>query len=772
MERKVTSIRQTFRRLRTRWYYFLIAFLIAFPLGVLYTKLSPQQYKVKASLLLKSEMPSVQSEGFLTEIGLRKPSSIADEIGILRSNSVVEKTIRELDFGVSYFTKKDFLTQEKYGNSPFTIEIDSVVSQMIGVPVYVELISSTRFRVQASGKNVSIYNPYTNRVESVVSQVEINEEVPLGKPFVNKYLSFSVEFSGPFKVDSDTKTFFVLQQIQSLTESYRNRLSIAPISSESFIVELTLKGNVASKEMAFLNKLLEVYLKNELYKKNQLGLKTIQFIDSQLRGSSDTLGADGTLELFRSSNNILDISSGSDNLNRSLRKSMNNRAGLDNTLKYYRFLANALQQENGLAKATAPSTQGVNDPVLNNHLTDLAKLIQERSALTAKARENAALIEIVDSKIADGSKSLMDHINKQIKSTTAAITDIDSRIAKIQKTIDVLPKNDRELVNIQGGFTLNDNVYNYLLQKRTEAGISIASNSIQKTIIDKPYRVGDGPVSPNRTLVFIFAGLGAIVVASALIILKDVLNDNIITVEDVEQGTKIPLIGTIGHADKREQSSIVAHARSSVGESFRSLRVNLQYLTLGKNANVIGITSSRESEGKTFCSVNLGAVMAYSGRRTILVDTDMRRPRVAAYFQLENRKGLSNFLVGDCTIKEIINNTEHKGFDVIGSGPIPPNPIDLIGNARMEELIETLKQTYSTIILDSPPLGYVSEYIILMKYTDANLYIVRSDYTNRNSLSKINKLYERKKIVNVSVLLNDVKASKGSGYVYGYGYKY
>jgi capsular exopolysaccharide synthesis family protein len=164
--------------------------------------------------------------------------------------------------------------------------------------------------------------------------------------------------------------------------------------------------------------------------------------------------------------------------------------------------------------------------------------------------------------------------------------------------------------------------------------------------------------------------------------------------------------------------------------------------------------------------------MAYSGRRTILIDTDMRRPRVATYFQLKNRKGLSNYLVGDGTIKEIINNTEHKGFDVIGSGPIPPNPIDLIGSPRMEELISTLKETYSTIILDSPPLGYVSEYIILMKYTDANLYIIRSDYTNRNSLHKVNKLYERKKITNVSVLLNDVKGTKSSGYGYGYGYGY
>jgi len=770
MDRKVTSIRQTFRRLRSRWYYFLIALLIALPLGYLYNKLSPQQHQVKAALLLRSETPSVTPGNFLPE----KPrTAIADEIGILRSNSVVEKAIRELDFGVSYFTKKDFVTEEKYGDSPFTIEIDSVVSQAIGVPVYIELISSTRYKVSVSGKNVSIYNPYTNQVESVISQLEIEEEVPLGKPYKNKYLSFTVKFSGANKADKETKTFFVLQRIQTLTELYRKRLSIEPISSESFIVELTLTGNVANKEITFLNKLLDVYLQNELYKKNQLGLKTIQFIDNQLYGVSDTVKpGSGSQELFRSGNNLLESSSSIENLTRNLRKLEVDKANLENKVKYYRFLGNSIQQENGIAKVLVASSVSVNDPTLNTILADLSKLTQERAVLSNNLKENGALVEIIDSKINNTKKSLADHVGKQIQSTTDDLTDLNNKVFRIQKTIEFLPKDGRELVSVQRGFTINDNVYNYLIQKRTEAGISIASNSVEKTIVDKPYHVGDGPVSPNKILVYLLAGLGAIIAASAFIILKDILNDNIITVEDVEQNTKIPLIGTIGHADKREQSSIVAHARSPVGESFRSLRVNLQYLTLGKNANVIGITSSRESEGKTFCSVNLGAVMAYSGRRTVLVDTDMRRPRVAAYFQLENRKGLSNFLVGDCSIKEIINNTEHKGFDVIGSGPIPPNPIDLIGNARMEELIETLKQTYSTIILDSPPLGYVSEYIILMKYTDANLYIVRSDYTNRNSLSKINKLFERKKIVNVSVLLNDVKAGKSSGYVYGYGYKY
>jgi capsular exopolysaccharide synthesis family protein len=542
---------------------------------------------------------------------------------------------------------------------------------------------------------------------------------------------------------------------------------------ESNIVELGLRGRVVEKEINFLNKLLEVYLANELYKKNQLGLKTIQFIDNQLTGVSDTLKqVEGSLELFRSRNNILDINSTAQNLTENLDKAEEEKTELEAKLKYYQFLANALKNEEKTSEIVTPSALGLEDPLLNNLLLELSKLYQERTALNYNAKETNPLTEILDQKIANSRKSIVENVNNMIEVTTIALTDVNNRVFRIRKNLDVLPSNERELVKIQRSFEFNDNVYNYLLEKRAEAGIAIASNSVQKTIVDRPYQVGNGPVSPNPKIIYGLALFIGIVGSISFIMVKDFLNDNLITHEDVERHTKIPFIGTITHGSKREQGTIIAHARSPIGESFRSLRVNLQYLTLGKNANVIGITSSRESEGKTFCSVNLAAAMAHSGRKTILVDTDMRRPRVASYFGFKNKKGLSNFLIGDTPIKDIINNTDNKNFDVIASGPIPPNPVDLIGHPRMEELIATLKQSYSIIILDSPPMGYVSEYIILMKYTDANLYIVRSDYTNRNSLSKINKLYERKKISNVSILLNDVKVNKVSGYEYGYEYKF
>ncbi|HEY3429118.1 MAG TPA: CpsD/CapB family tyrosine-protein kinase, partial [Cyclobacteriaceae bacterium] len=225
----------------------------------------------------------------------------------------------------------------------------------------------------------------------------------------------------------------------------------------------------------------------------------------------------------------------------------------------------------------------------------------------------------------------------------------------------------------------------------------------------------------------------------------------------------------ISHANKTERTSvIVAQGKTAVGESFRSLRVNLQYLTLGNENNVIGVTSAVESEGKTFCSINLAVAMAQSGKRTIIIDADMRRPKIATSFRLKNEAGLSNFLIGTSNLREIIRATTTKGLDVITSGPIPPNPLDLIGLPKMTELITNLKHSYNTIIIDSPPIGFVSEYIILMRYTNANIYVVRSNYTKRFHFEKINRLYEDKKIRNVSILLNDSKSS-ASGYNYVYG---
>ena len=768
MDEKI-NIKSIILKILSKWYYFLVASMITLPLAYLYIQLAPVKYEIKSSILLKGE-DTKGPENFMKGMELLSSQiELEDEIGILQSFATVSQTVNTLDFGISYFAEKNFKTWELYDRKPFTIVLDSSANQVVGIPIYIKRISSSKCLISASQENVGIYNLVTNNVVGRIPEFRIEEVFEIEKPFVNKYLSFRIVFDEKVKME-DAELFFKTENLENLARAYASRLSVKPVSLKSNIVEVALKEEVPQKGIDFVNRLTAVYLENQLFKKNQLGLKTIQFIDNQISGVSDSLkSVEGSLESYRAQNNVLDIRAKAENLTRNLDMLEQQKADIEVKLKYYRYISKTLDTDQ-LNDIVAPSTFGVEDPLLNSLLVELSKLNQEKSGLNYSTREGNPLAEVIELKIKNNKNLIKENVSNIINASSIALDDLNRRIAQYNAQLNRLPRNERELVKIQRRFDFSDNVYNYLLEKRAEAGIAIASNVPNKTIIDSAM-AGTGPVWPNTKLVYLISLVIAFGGAIGLIVLKDALNDSIITHDDLLRHTKLPFLGAIIHGSKREQDGIVANALSPVGESFRTLRVNMQYLTLGAEVRVIGFTSSRESEGKTFCAVNLAASMAHSRKRTVLIDADMRRPRVASYFQMEVERGLSSYLIGESSVKDIINETGIKGFDVITAGPIPPNPLDLIGQPRMGELLNELRKLYDVIIIDSPPIGYVSEYVILMRYTDANIYVVRSEYTTRFNLERVNKLYEEKKINNFSVLLNDVKYSRSNGYSYSYKYK-
>ncbi len=771
MDEKV-DIRAIIQKLISRWYYFLFCLVITVPSAYVYLKFADNIYQVRSSILLTGQMKNgMGNEKFMKGMELLTlHTELEDEIGILKSSNLVRSTLQKLDFGITYFEEKNFKTFEKYHDDyPFKIELDSSSNQILDVPIYIKK-TLTGFHVQASGKNATTYNFYSNQFTGIVPVVTIDQQVLKGKPFSVKNLSFKITLDDHYHFDYEKEYFFIIHDPASLTEMYREKLDIKPISRESNIVEISARGRVPMMDILFLNKLLDVYLANELHKRNQLGIKTIQFIDDQLSGVSNELRqAEGSLESFRSRNNILNITATADNLTKTLDRLETDKSALELKLKYYKYIASALDNAN-FKNIQTPSTFGLEDPLLNDLLLELEKLNQERIGLNYSTKEANPVVKVLDLKIANHKRALNDNVANFIQASTNALADLNRKISEIQRNVNGLPRSERELVNIQRKFDFNDHVYNYLLEKRAEAGIAIASNTNEKTIVDKAQQVGGGPVSPNRRLIMLLGVTGGLGLALVLIIIKDLINNRIITTEDMEKSTRIPAIGIIAHASKRElTSTIVTNAKSTLAESFRSLRVNLEYLTLGKEKSVIGVTSSIMGEGKTFCSSNLAVFMAQGGRKTILVDADMRRPRVATAFNLKNEKGLSNYLIEACSLAEIINVTDTKGLHVITSGPIPPNPLDLVGLPKMEQLIDELKKIYDMIIIDTPPVGPVSEFIILMKYTGANICVLRSNYTSKTHLEKMNKLYDEKKIKNLSVLLNDAHLS-ANGYSYTYGW--
>jgi capsular exopolysaccharide synthesis family protein len=377
-------------------------------------------------------------------------------------------------------------------------------------------------------------------------------------------------------------------------------------------------------------------------------------------------------------------------------------------------------------------------------------------------------IEINSTKIA-----IFETIKNAIKTNNIALKDLDERIGVIFGKINQLPGTERVLFSIERRFKLTDAIYTYLLQKRSEAQITQASNIPDNEVIDSARPEDGSPVYPKTSMNYMIALILGLIIPVVIILGKDFLNDTIKERADVEKITTLPIIGHIIHSDKDSKLVVMESPKSSIAESFRSVRTNLQYLLLGKEKQTILITSDMVQTGKTFCSINLATSFAMYGKKTLLVGFDLRKPRIHKDFDLTNDEGISSYLINKSKLESCIQPSGIENLDVLVSGPIPPNPSELAASDRTGTMFTLLKEIYDFIIIDTPPIGLVTDAFLLMKYTDANLILVRQNFTHKKVFSSIIRDMEQRKMPNLAILINDVKLTKysyGFGYGYGYGY--
>jgi tyrosine-protein kinase Etk/Wzc len=346
---------------------------------------------------------------------------------------------------------------------------------------------------------------------------------------------------------------------------------------------------------------------------------------------------------------------------------------------------------------------------------------------------------------------------------------------KAESDISGVPGKGRRMLEITRQQKILEDLYSFLLQKRLETSISSAS-TISNSRILEPAQSLSVPIKPDKKGLYIIAVLIGLGLPVAIIALKEYLNDKITSRGDIERLTNIPILGEIGHSEISETLVVTKNNRKFISEQFRIIRTNLQYILNKIERPVILITSSFSGEGKSFVSTNIGAVLALTGKKTVILEFDIRKPKIIAGLDLERNEGITNFIVGKVSIEEIIIPvTLVENLYVIPCGPIPPNPAELLLDEKIAELFQYLRQHFEMIIIDSAPVGLVSDAVILSSYADATLYIMRQDYTLKKQIGLINDYYENNKLPKLSVLLNDAKAAGGyGGYYgnYGYGYSY
>ena len=593
----------------------------------------------------------------------------------------------------------------------------------------------------------------------------------LGKRFKKHGFTFTVvprdSANKIFDNNISNKYYFYFANPENLANEYRGKLSVAPIEKDASIVALSVTGLVPEQEMDYLNGLMKVYINYGLEYKNEKADSTIKFIKKQIDHiSSSLMVAESTMENFRKANSFFDISREGTLIQNKMEKLENEKTVFELQLQYYNYLSEYLNIKNANGAIVSPSVMGITDPVLLRLVNELSSIKNEKEKLNFNLEANQPALELMDRQSEEVRKALIENVRNGIAGLRLSIEESDRKSAGVDTLIDRLPTTEKEFIKIQRKFDLNNTVYTYLLEKSAESGIAKASNLPDNRIID--YASSSGPIRPKTRTNIVIALLLGFILPITIIVLIDYFNDTVMDKKDVERKTKVPVIGYISHSDWKNEMPVVEMPGSSLAESFRAVRTSIKYFIKDNEKPVIAVSSTISSEGKTFISINLAAITAMLGKKVLLVGLDLRKPRINKVFEFENSPGMSTYLSGNCEYADVIKETQIKNLYYAPSGPIPPNPAELIETDNMRKFIKTAKEEFDYLIIDTPPVAIVTDALLLAPYIDLNLFIVRQRYSSCNTLEMIDQLYRRGELKNLAIVINDINLS---GY-YGYGMRY
>jgi capsular exopolysaccharide synthesis family protein len=781
------DLNELFFNLRRRWPVFLVSLLVAGALAWTYLKVKSPTYDFKATLLIGDQSTGSKQAQELLQLLDSKPKGLKleDEVGLLTSSDMLKRTLAQLPFQVSYFVEPSSwlnmvrpvqVRERAAGDMPFWVVAVPNRPQLTGVPIYVETLPDNKFRVHADAKRGELRQLATGDLVREVQDVKFDQVVAAGDTLRSPLLTVVFRPEPDQLGGQSGHYFFKLNDIGSLVGEYQSRLKVKPTDHESRILELTTQGTVPAKETQFLNTLMTTYVQDDLTQKNKVGGKTVAFLDNEIAKLAESKSRAGqNLSSFRASNNVVDVNAQSGAGIQQQSALSADRARLVTNRRVYQNLLSYLKAHRAPSDAVALSSNGVEDPATTGLIQQLSDLNSQRSALTVNASDINPIVRVLDEKIGTTKELLIQNLSSLVDASSNALRDADQRLGAVRGELSRIPENERQLGTLTTTSTFNEKNYSYLVEKRNEAAIALATNSTDKKIVDSAKQNGTGPSSPKPLLVGLLALLAGILLPAGVVLMQEKTNSRVQSKEDLARLTNIPMLGVIPHGTTQDKQTMLNDPRSPIAEAFRAVRVNMQYLSAGLDKRVIGVTSSVPGEGKSFCTVNLAAELAQSGRRVIVLECDMRRPTLAGYFDIDPRRqhGLSTYLAGDSTLDQARHTTNISSLDVVCCGPLPDNPTRLIEGPRLAELMLQLREEYDYILVDIPPLGYVSEFLVLLQYLDAKIYVVRQNYTDRALVGQIAEMHREHKVKQLYMVINDVHFANTYEYRYkANAYKY
>jgi len=741
------------RRYYRYWYLFPVFIFLSLTIAFFYLQVTQPVYSTKTSILIKDENKGLSgSQGdILTELSSQFGGNklVENELEIIKSQTLMEQVIKELYLDVDYTSKDGLRTVNLYKTSPVIVKAEVVTPFGYKQPMVIHMVDSTHFRFNDEDQVFTFNQRFNNAWGAFV--------ITRGQAANYNYEDITVRF-----VD-----------VKNLAEDMLQRLVVQQPNVKSTVLQLAYQDTDIQRSKDVLNKLLDVYIQSSLSDKNSEASNTLKFIENRLGLITGELGdVEKDVESYKTNQGITDISAESQLFLENIKENDSKLNEVNTKISILESVDNYIQ--NAGDGAVAPATYMIDDPVLVSLLTKFNELELQRERYARTTTAKNPLLETINTQLAGTRQSIRENVQNLKRGMSVTKRNLENINTRFSAGLRSIPKKEREFVGIKRQQSIKEELYLYLLQKREETALAYASTVTDSRLIDAPISTFH-PIKPRKALVWLGAGAIGLIIPFFLINLLFLLNNTVQRREDIERVTHSAVMGEIGQMKAvvggrpGDESIIKMTSRSAVAEQFRALRTNLQYLGDG-NCRVIMFTSSIGGEGKSFVSINLAASLAYSDKRVLLIGLDLRKPTLHDRLSVPNKFGASNCLIGQGHYEDFIQSTGvHPKFDVLTSGPIPPNPSELLSNGKLPQLIETLRTQYDYILIDSPPYGLVTDSALISEYVDATLYIVRFNYTVLDHLKRIAELQRTKRFSNLSIIFNGVNYGAGYGYGYGYG---
>ncbi|MGQ1946490.1 polysaccharide biosynthesis tyrosine autokinase [Geofilum sp. OHC36d9] len=763
----LSDIRKMTRLALSYWYLFVICFFLSLSAVWLYHRYTLPVYKASVTILFKDDSNQDLSRSVITEgFGLSaEMRSIENQSFIIRSHAMSLRAINRLDFGVSYYSKGRLKDSELYHPFPFVIRFDSVHPQLLNTPVFLKFLGDDKVHVSIQTERSVLHRYSDDSDVGYTDALNFETTVTRGEEVKHPWFKFSVELSETGSWPEAGEYYVKFNSQSAVASKYRSSLAVTPYSEGSSIVFVTVSGQQPQKLKSYLQVLAEEIVKNNLERKNDMANRSIDFIQSQLATVADTLSLiQQKLIDFRKSNRFMMPSEVSERLSDEFFEMEKERRMLDFQYDYLniirRRLKNNSRDENDFM---LPAFSEKISPILQQFITEHLTLLKEYSLMEEESGASNPYITELEKKIEVSEQSLMTGIGKQMENIELSRDELDSHEAQLTSRISELPELERDFLALERTHKLNDAIYTFLLQKASENQIAKASNVPDNEVLDQAYVYG--PILPDKKNDYTKGLLVGLLLPALIIGLKEFFNIRIRRKDDLQSlKLGLPLVGSILHNKFQQELVVMEQQNTFIGESFRSLRARLRFM-LQAPGKVISVTSTNTGEGKTFCAVNLASVFAISGKKTILVGLDLRKPRLSPVFNLDKKPGVSNYLIGQAGWDDVLVKTDFDNLWVLHGGDVPPNPSELISGPATAELFKRLRQEFDIVIVDTPPVGLVSDARIVMDLSDCHLYIVRAGVTVKEHFETTIRSLIDEKVSCLGLVLNDVnEVPQGYGY--------